>query len=345
MNESTQDAGTCGDAESRASGTIPSTIGRRYRDRGRRQAKERQKVQTMPRLPNEIAQLKQERDDYREQALRARAEFANYQKRAKQQADSDRVYAVGSLAQDLWIRSTTSSGPSKPCGPRAPRGSPRGSTWSRSSCSRSWPSTASSRSGAWAAVRPNLHEAIVQQPTPIIPRGRSSPSSARATRSATACCGPARSRSRPNRLGLIRTDGRAPARLGRHRGLNCASPCSERGRVTMPTYDYICDACGHEFEAYEPITSQPRTECPECKRAQAPQEDRRRAPRSCSKDRGFTRPIIAAIPTRRPPRRISRQRAGQAGGRIQARRPSPPTVTVEERAGQARRDPPPKSES
>jgi putative FmdB family regulatory protein len=34
----------------------------------------------------------------------------------------------------------------------------------------------------------------------------------------------------------------------------------------MPTYDYICDACGHEFEAFEPITSQPRTECPECKR-------------------------------------------------------------------------------
>ncbi len=33
----------------------------------------------------------------------------------------------------------------------------------------------------------------------------------------------------------------------------------------MPTYDYICDSCGHEFEAYEPITSEPRTECPECK--------------------------------------------------------------------------------
>jgi molecular chaperone GrpE len=47
------------------------------------------------------AQIRQERDEYREQALRARAEFVNYQKRAKQQADSDRVYAVGSLARDL----------------------------------------------------------------------------------------------------------------------------------------------------------------------------------------------------------------------------------------------------
>src|SRR5262249_35053318 len=34
----------------------------------------------------------------------------------------------------------------------------------------------------------------------------------------------------------------------------------------MPTYDYICDECGHEFEAYESITAQPRTDCPECSR-------------------------------------------------------------------------------
>jgi putative FmdB family regulatory protein len=33
----------------------------------------------------------------------------------------------------------------------------------------------------------------------------------------------------------------------------------------MPTYDYICDSCGHEFEAYESIKAQSRTECPQCK--------------------------------------------------------------------------------
>ena len=33
----------------------------------------------------------------------------------------------------------------------------------------------------------------------------------------------------------------------------------------MPTYDYICDDCKHEFEAFESITSQPQTDCPECK--------------------------------------------------------------------------------
>jgi molecular chaperone GrpE len=48
-----------------------------------------------------LVQVKQERDELKEQVLRARAEFANYQKRAKQQADADRAYAVGSLARDL----------------------------------------------------------------------------------------------------------------------------------------------------------------------------------------------------------------------------------------------------
>jgi len=33
----------------------------------------------------------------------------------------------------------------------------------------------------------------------------------------------------------------------------------------MPTYDYVCDACGNEFEAYESIVSQPQTDCPKCK--------------------------------------------------------------------------------
>jgi putative FmdB family regulatory protein len=33
----------------------------------------------------------------------------------------------------------------------------------------------------------------------------------------------------------------------------------------MPTYDYICDACGHEFEAFESIKADPQKDCPACK--------------------------------------------------------------------------------
>lgn len=32
----------------------------------------------------------------------------------------------------------------------------------------------------------------------------------------------------------------------------------------MPTYDYICNACGHEFEEFQAITAKPLRKCPEC---------------------------------------------------------------------------------
>ena len=49
----------------------------------------------------ELAEAIKQRDDYLDQLQRSRAEFANYQKRSKTQADSDRVYVVGSLGRDL----------------------------------------------------------------------------------------------------------------------------------------------------------------------------------------------------------------------------------------------------
>lgn len=32
----------------------------------------------------------------------------------------------------------------------------------------------------------------------------------------------------------------------------------------MPTYDYRCKKCGHEFETVQRITEEPLTECPKC---------------------------------------------------------------------------------
>jgi molecular chaperone GrpE len=49
----------------------------------------------------EIAELQKQRDDYYDQLQRSRAEFANYQKRSKSQAEADRIYSVGTLARDL----------------------------------------------------------------------------------------------------------------------------------------------------------------------------------------------------------------------------------------------------
>jgi putative FmdB family regulatory protein len=32
----------------------------------------------------------------------------------------------------------------------------------------------------------------------------------------------------------------------------------------MPTYEYACDDCGHEFEEFQSITARPLRKCPKC---------------------------------------------------------------------------------
>lgn len=32
----------------------------------------------------------------------------------------------------------------------------------------------------------------------------------------------------------------------------------------MPTYEYVCDACGHAFELFQQMTDPVRRKCPEC---------------------------------------------------------------------------------
>ncbi|MCP5007646.1 MAG: zinc ribbon domain-containing protein [Planctomycetes bacterium] len=34
----------------------------------------------------------------------------------------------------------------------------------------------------------------------------------------------------------------------------------------MPTYDYRCNACDHEFELFQSIKDKPIRKCPECKK-------------------------------------------------------------------------------
>ena len=51
--------------------------------------------------PDDLAQVTKQRDEYYDQLQRTRAEFANYQKRAKIQADTDRVYLAVPIALDI----------------------------------------------------------------------------------------------------------------------------------------------------------------------------------------------------------------------------------------------------
>ena len=35
----------------------------------------------------------------------------------------------------------------------------------------------------------------------------------------------------------------------------------------MPTYEYVCRACGHEFDEFQSIKAPTLTKCPECRKA------------------------------------------------------------------------------
>lgn len=37
----------------------------------------------------------------------------------------------------------------------------------------------------------------------------------------------------------------------------------------MPTYEYECTACGHEFERFESMTAKPDRSCPNCNKKKA----------------------------------------------------------------------------
>jgi len=36
----------------------------------------------------------------------------------------------------------------------------------------------------------------------------------------------------------------------------------------MPTYDYICQKCGHQFDLFQSITAKPLKKCPNCQKNQ-----------------------------------------------------------------------------
>jgi molecular chaperone GrpE len=54
-----------------------------------------------PTLRKELDEAVRQRDDYLEQLRRSQADFLNFQKRSKTQAEADRTYAAAPLANDL----------------------------------------------------------------------------------------------------------------------------------------------------------------------------------------------------------------------------------------------------
>ncbi len=63
----------------------------------------------------------------------------------------------------------------------------------------------------------------------------------------------------------------------------------------VPTYEYVCEACGHEFERFQKISADPVRKCPEC--------GRRKVRRRISAGGGlvFKGPGFYATDYRKPP--------------------------------------------
>ena len=119
-----------------------------------------------------LAQLIKERDDFRDQALRSRAEFANYQKRAKQQADADRAYAVGSLAKDLLDPLDNLSRAIDALRAAGSEGITSGLDMVQKQLLEVLAKHGVEPISALGeAFDPNLHEALLQQPSPDLPEG------------------------------------------------------------------------------------------------------------------------------------------------------------------------------
>jgi molecular chaperone GrpE len=121
---------------------------------------------------DELAQAQKQRDDYFEQLQRTRAEFLNYQKRSKIQADADRVYAVGSLARDLLDGLDNLERATEALRASAPAGIVEGLEMVHKQLLGVMAKHGVEPIAALGQpFDPNQHEAIVQQPDPERPEG------------------------------------------------------------------------------------------------------------------------------------------------------------------------------
>ena len=108
---------------------------------------------------------------------------------------------------------------------------------------------------------------------------------------------------------------------------------------TMPTYDYECPKCGHEFETYQPITDDPLTKCPQKGCRGKIQRLIGGGAACCSRAQASISPTIAVTITRKrqrltppPPLQLAGKVSRVEISRVQATasRPQPPRNPTEQ---------------
>ena len=206
----------------------------------------------------QVGDLSLEVAEAKAQALRATAELENFRKRVRREMETEQRFAALPLIGDLLpIVDNLQRAIAASAGNEAAAGVVEGVTMVANQL------TATLEKHHCTAIDPvgepfdpNLHEAIAQHPTPDQEPGRWPTWLKLATASTIASSAQPKSSSPPlhppNQLPnpdsqSLTTDSRPPTH-----------------GYPMPTYDYQCDACDHEFELFQSFSESVKKKCPEC---------------------------------------------------------------------------------
>ncbi len=209
--------------------------------------------------------LRGELDQLRDKLLRAQADFDNYQKRVLRERAEERRYAFLPLLRDLLpVRDNLQralDAAEKSDGPSALLEGVRlvaqqlGTVFEQYGCREI--------AAQGADFDPHLHDALTTQPSDE-PAGACSRCSGRGINCTSAWCGPRRSSSPSDRPALNRQADSSACDEAPFQPTTDKLTRDKGQRTTVPTYDYRCDGCEHEFEHFQSIKDDPLKDCPEC---------------------------------------------------------------------------------
>ena len=211
-------------------------------------------------LKARVQTSEQARDQYLKMASQTQADFENYQKRAARDRTEERRYATFPFAADLLPaldnldRALAAAQEAGDNGPLA-----QGVALVQKQLLDALRRHGITRLEAQGQpFDPNLHQAVMQQPSSERPPMTVLQVLGTRLVSCTTGCPAA---SRPSHRRHFSGSG-APAFQGSNRGPFL--PVLRKDQPNMPTYEYECDACQHRFEEFQSMKDAALQKCPKC---------------------------------------------------------------------------------
>ena len=213
-------------------------------------------------LKTQLQAAEQARDEYLGQAKRARADFENYQKRAARDQAQEKKYAVAALAADLLPaldnldRATAAAEKAGETGPLV-----QGVALVHAMLLDVFRRHGIVRIEAQdQPFDPNLHQAVMQMPASDKPPMTVVQVLENGYMLHDRVLRPARTRGARHELARLAGAASSLGSSSRKLAAKLKEP------TIMPTYEYVCQACGHTFEELQSYSEPLLTKCPACKK-------------------------------------------------------------------------------